>query len=286
MKHIGIVPNLLKDTHLETTQMIADWLVNEGFNVYAAKHIVEQVRSIPFSVDEDEIYRLCDIIIAIGGDGTILSVAEKAYLADVPIVGVNLGRLGFLADIEQADVITSLGKLINNDYHIEERMMLKAKIIDPNGQEHVFHALNDVNITRGSFPRIAEFEILINGEFCDVYPADGIIASTPTGSTAYNLSAGGPIVVPHAKTYIVTPICPHTIYSRSIIIASEDSIQIKICNDGPINMELSVDGKMKMYLTPNHFIQIERSPYVTRLIKLSELKFFEILRKKIVERRR
>ncbi|MDF2613622.1 MAG: ATP-NAD/AcoX kinase [Clostridia bacterium] len=286
MKHVGIIPSLLKDTDLEITKIIAQWLANANFSVYAAHHIADQVDRIPFSVDEEEIYKLCDIVIAVGGDGTILSVAEKAYLLNVPIVGVNLGRLGFLADIEPTDIAYSLNKLLEDDYHIEERMMLKAKIIDPNGQEHVFHALNDVNITRGSFHRIAEFEILVNEEFCDVYPADGIIASTPTGSTAYNLSAGGPIVVPHAKTYVVTPICPHTIYSRSIIVSDEDTIQIKICNDGHINMELSIDGKMKMYLTPNHFIQIQKSPYVTRLVKLSELKFFEILRKKIVERRR
>jgi len=286
MKHVGIIPNLLKDIDLEITRTIAAWLVKENFSVYAADHIVKQVDIIPFSVDEEEIYKLCDIVIAIGGDGTILSVAEKACLVDVPIVGVNLGRLGFLADIEPFDIEPCLKKLLKEDYHIQERMMLKAKIIDPNGQEHIFHALNDVNITRGSFPRIAEFEILINGEFGDVYPADGIIVSSPTGSTAYNLSAGGPIVVPHAKAYIVTPICPHTIYSRSIIVAAEDIIQIKICNDGHINMELSVDGKVKMHLTPNHFIQIEKSSYVTRLVKLSELKFFEILRKKIVERRR
>lgn len=286
MKHVGIVPNLLRDTDLDITKTIADWLRGAGFKVYAANHIVKQVPSIPLSLDEEEIYKVCDIVIAVGGDGTILSVAEKACLSDVPIIGVNLGRLGFLADIEPADIILSLKKLIEDDYHIEERMMLRAKIIDPNGQEHIFNALNDVNITRGSFPRIAEFEILVNGEFCDIYPADGIIMSTPTGSTAYNLSAGGPIVVPHAKAYIITPICPHTIYSRSIIVGAEDIIQIKICNDGPISMELSIDGKIKMHLTPQHFIQIEKSSYVTRLVKLSELKFFEILRKKIVERRR
>jgi NAD+ kinase len=286
MKHIGIIPNLLRDTDLNMTRTIAAWLVKEGFKVYATQHITEQVENISLSLTEGEIYKVCDIVIAIGGDGTILSVAEKACLVDVPIIGVNLGRLGFLADIEPADIADSLQKLLHEDYYIDERMMLKAKVIDPNGQEHIFHALNDINLTRGSFSRIAEFEILINGEFCDVYPADGIIVSTPTGSTAYNLSAGGPIVLPHTKVCIVTPICPHTIYSKSIIMSSEDTVQIKICHYDNINMELNIDGKTKMYLTPNHFIQIEKSPYVTRLVKLSELKFFEILRKKIVERRR
>ncbi|WP_069998188.1 NAD(+)/NADH kinase [Cellulosilyticum sp. I15G10I2] len=286
MKHIGIMPNLLKDNHLEITKIVAKWLVQEGFEVYGARHIAEQVQDIPNALNEEEIYKLCDIVIAIGGDGTILSVAEKAYSFNVPIVGVNLGRLGFLADIEPSDIASSLKKLLDKDYEIEERMMLEAKIIAPNGHEYVFHALNDVSITRGSSARIAEFEILVNGTFCDVYPADGVIVSTPTGSTAYNLSAGGPIVVPHAKAYIVTPICPHTIYSKSIIMSEEDTVQIKIGQNDSMNIELNIDGKMKMYLTPNHFVQIQKSTYVTRLVKLSELKFFEILRKKIVERRR
>lgn len=286
MKHIGIIPNLLKDKDLKITQMIAQCLVEEGFQVYAAEHIAGQVSEIPFAINEEEIYNTCDIVIAVGGDGTILSVAERAYVKDVPIIGVNLGRLGFLADIEPADLVASLKKLLDNKYTIEKRMMLRTKIIAPNGQEHIFHALNDMNITRGSFSRIAEFEILINGTFCDVYPADGVIVSTPTGSTAYNLSAGGPILVPHAKAYIVTPVCPHTIYSKSIILSEEDRVQIKICDHSSMNTELNIDGKMKMYLTPQHLIYIEKSSYVTRLVKLSELEFFEILRKKIVERRR
>ena len=286
MKHVGIIPNLSKDTDLRITQMIADWLTQEGYKVYAASSITQRVIGIPFTLKENMLYEKCDIIIAVGGDGTILSVAEQACLVDVPIIGVNLGRLGFLADIEPYNIAQLLSKLLDDNYHIEERMMLKAKVVEPNGKEYAFNALNDVNITRGNFPRMAEFEILVNGEFCDIYPADGVIVSTPTGSTAYNLSAGGPIVVPHAKAYIVTPICPHTIYSRSIIMSAEDIIQIKIANDGPINMELSIDGKIKMNLAPHHLLQIEKSSYVTRLVKLSELSFFEILRKKIVERRR
>ncbi len=286
MKKVGIVPNLLKDKELEITQIVVNWLIEKGFNVYAAHHIAQKLGQHSIGINEEEIYKLCDIVITIGGDGTILSVAEKACISDVPIVGVNLGRLGFLADIEPADIDYSLSKLLEKDYRIEERMMLRVKVIAPNGQEHIFHALNDVNISRGSFSRIAEFEILVNGDLCDIYPADGVILSTPTGSTAYNLSAGGPIALPDAKSYILTPVCPHTIYSKSIILSEEDTVQIKICHHESMNIELNVDGKMKMYLTPNHFIAIQKSSYVTRLVKLSELNFFEILRKKIVERRR
>ncbi|PHV72370.1 NAD(+) kinase [Sporanaerobium hydrogeniformans] len=286
MKTIGIIPNLLKDTELEITKHVVDWLIGEGYKTYGSSHIADQVKGLSPCESEEELYINSDILIAIGGDGTILAAAEKASLADVPIIGINLGRLGFLADIEPQDITASLHKLLQENYRIEERMMLRAKIITPGGKEYIFNALNDINIIRGNVSRLTEFEILVNDELCDIYPADGIIVSTPTGSTAYNLSAGGPIVLPHTKAYILTPICPHTIYSKSIILAEEDVVQIKTCNHDNMNMALNIDGNIKMYLTPNHFIQIDKSPYVTRLIKLSELKFFDILRKKIVERRR
>ncbi len=286
MKTIGIIPNLLKDTELEITRNVVEWLIDKGYKPLGTSHIAEHVEGLYPCESEEALFEESDILIAIGGDGTILAVAEKASVADVPIIGINLGRLGFLADIEPQDIAFYLEKLLGGNYHIQKRMMLRAKIIAPDGKEHIYNALNDINITRGNASRLSEFEILVNHELCDVYPADGIIVSTPTGSTAYNLSAGGPIVLPHTKAYILTPICPHTIYSKSIILAEEDVVQIKTCNDDNMNMALNIDGNTKMYLTPHHFIQIDKSPYVTKLIKLSELKFFEILRKKIVERRR
>ena len=176
-------------------------------------------------------------------------------------------------------------KLLEGVYEIEERMMLKATIISPEDEKYVFHALNDINVTRGSFARLVEFEIRINNELCDIYPADGMIVSSPTGSTAYNLSAGGPILVPHANTYVVTPICPHTLYAKSIILSDHDTIQIATLEEAK-DMALSIDGRLKMYLTPQHVVHIERATQVTKLIKLSERKFFDILREKIVERRR
>ena len=206
-------------------------------------------------------------------------------MRDIPILGINLGRLGFLADIEPYEIEEALERLILKQYKIEERMMLRATIIGANGEKNVFHALNDVNVTRGSFSRLVEFEICVNEELSDIYPADGVIVATPTGSTAYNLSAGGPIVVPQASTYIVTPICPHTIYSKSVILCDLDKVRIKTLEETK-DMALSLDGKLKMYLTSQDEVHIERSPYVAKLIKISDRKFFEIIREKIVERRR
>lgn len=286
MKHIGIVPNLLKDKDLETTQVVVNWLIKHQFEVYLTQHIGSLLDERVHMFDEEQLYKKCDAIIAIGGDGTILSVAQKACLYEVPIIGINLGRLGFLADVETSEVEQFLPRLLTKEYTIEERMMLSVRVIDPSGECHKFYALNDAYVARGSSSRISEFEIKVNEQFLDLYPADGIIIATPTGSTAYNLSAGGPIVAPSVSQMMITPICPHSIYSRAVILADTDHIQIKTNNYDGTTLELVIDGQMKMNITPMHFIEIEKAPYTTKLIKLSDLHFFEILRNKIVERRK
>lgn len=285
LKHIGIIPNLNKDIDLNCTRRITKWLNKKQILPYMSKEIATMIEGNVIAVEEEELYKLGDCLIVIGGDGTILSVAEDACLYDIPIVGVNLGRLGFLADIEPNEIEYALEKLIHENYKIEERMMLRATIIGPDGEKSVFNALNEINVSRGSFSRLVEFKICINDALSDIYPADGVIVATPTGSTAYNLSAGGPIVAPLAQTYVVTPICPHTLHSKSIMLCKEDKVQIQTLEETK-DMALSMDGKLKMYLTPQDIVQIECSPYVTKLIKISERKFFEILREKIVERRR
>lgn len=285
LKHIGIIPNLFKDKDLEVTLQITKWFNQKGIKPYISEKIADSIVAETVAVSEEQLFEVCDGLIVIGGDGTILSVAEEASIRNIPILGVNLGRLGFLADIEPYEIELALEKLILKQYKVEERMMLRATIISEDGEKNVFHALNDVNVTRGSFSRVVEFEICVNDELSDIYPADGVIVATPTGSTAYNLSAGGPIVVPQANTYVVTPICPHTIYSKSVILCDQDKVSIKTLEETK-DMALSLDGRLKMYLTSQDEVYIERSPYRTKLIKISDKKFFEILRKKIVERRR
>lgn len=286
IKTVGVIPNLLKDKDLSITHTIVKWLENHAYNALVSTHITTLL-DIPNlqGVEESILYASCDVVIVIGGDGTILGAAQKASLTRTPIIGVNLGRLGFLTDVEATNVVQLLEQLTRGEYTIEERIMLCATIIDPKGEGHVFHALNDVSITRGSYSRITEFEIQVNDHLLDVYPADGVIVATPTGSTAYSLSAGGPIVMPYAQNILITPICPHTIYSRCTLLSDQDKVSIHTNNHDGAQMEFGIDGQIKMAITPNHKIQIEKSPFVTRLIKLSGLHFFDILRKKIVERR-
>lgn len=286
MNHIGIIPNLFKDTDLQVTRKIIHWLQEHQINVYTSQEIKEKLNMEVTELPLKKLYQVCEAAIVIGGDGTILGAAQLASRNEVPILGVNLGRVGFLADIEPYEVEQALEKLIiKKEYKIEERMMLRATVISPDGKTNIFHALNDINVTRGNFSRLVEFEIYINDELSDIYAADGVIVATPTGSTAYNLSAGGPIVVPSASTYVLTPICPHTIYSKSIMLCTHDRVGIKILEETK-DMALTIDGKLKTYLTAQDEIIIERSTYKTHLIKISDRKFFEILREKIVGRRR
>lgn len=284
LKHIGVVPNLFKDSNLDISGQITSWLNAHGLKPYMAHEEASKMKEEVIAVDKEKLYELCEALIVVGGDGTILSEAEKASQNNLPIIGVNMGRLGFLADIEMGDIDKALEKLLTGQYKIEKRMMLKATAVAPDGTKNVFHALNDINVTRSNYSRIVEFEIRVNDELSDIYRADGVIIASPTGSTAYNLSAGGPIVVPHADTYVVTPICPHTIYSKSIMLCKEDKVRIKTLEEAK-DMALSIDGQFKMHITPQYEVYIERSPYVTQLIKISDRKFFEILRQKIVERR-
>lgn len=286
MKVIGVVPNLERDKELFTTKKLIENLKKKNISVYVSKQIALCIQDEAIGLSEEELYKTCDVIIAIGGDGTILSSAQNASLSGIPVLGINQGRLGFLADIEIDAIDELIEKLLNRDYKIEERMMLQTKVTQPNGKEEIFYAVNDVTVTRGSFSRMEDFKIYANNELVDVYPADGILIATPTGSTAYNLSAGGPIVVPTAKALIVTPICPHTIYSRSIIMSHLDVIYIKTCNYEGAMMQLCVDGKPKVDITPAHDIEVMKSPYILKLVKTSHLSFFEILRNKIVERRK
>ncbi|OON95440.1 MAG: hypothetical protein ATN36_08495 [Epulopiscium sp. Nele67-Bin005] len=283
MKKIGVIPNLLRDKDLAITKKVIAWLQKEKLLVYVSCYIANLLNQPDLGTDAEEMYKTADALIVIGGDGTILSVAQKVYKMQIPIVGINLGRLGFLADVESCNVEEFLPILCKDDISIDKRMMLRTKVIGPTGVTSFYHALNEMSLTRTSGSRITEFEIIVNEKVYDIYPADGILVATPTGSTAYNLSAGGPIVMPYAKNLILTPICPHTIYSRSIVLSDKDVIGLRIVGQGEISC--CIDGQVRMMITNEHIIEVERSAYTTQLLKLSGTDFLDILNKKIVERR-
>lgn len=219
-----------------------------------------------------------DCCIVLGGDGTMLQAARSAAYIDVPLIGVNLGTLGYLAEVEKGKVDESLKQLLEGDYEIEDRMMLFGDANDLHD-----YALNDIIVTRSGPMTTINFDVYVNGLFLCNYHADGIVISTPTGSTGYSLSAGGPIVEPSANMILITPICPHTINSRAMVLSAETKISIVMREgrDGSVQESVAYfDGSGQIDLKTGDRIEIERSNKTTKIIKLSKESFLQVLGKK------
>lgn len=213
--NIGIISNLDKDKGQLITKQVIKWLEERNIQVYFDERISAELAVIKDNYCNEHIFKHSDIIIVLGGDGTLLNVARQASCNGVPLFGINMGHLGFLTETEVDEMYTSLEKLIAGDYSIERRMMLEAFIRNDDEPTKDFIALNDIVVAKGNFSRLITYSIFINDNFVDVYSGDGIIVSSPTGSTAYSLSAGGPIVAPDVEVLLITPVCPHTLHSRS-----------------------------------------------------------------------
>jgi len=281
MKKAGIITNLNKDIDATYTAEIAGWLTEQGVEVALAGGI-ENKLNIYKTMGIDEFYSWCDFVVVLGGDGTILRAARAASLYDVPVFGINLGTLGYLTDVERGEAFSALGKVISGDYKTEKRMMIEAEISGPgyNGKTERLIALNDICVLRGAVSKVISLDLKVNDIFMDTYRADGIIVATPTGSTAYNLSAGGPILKPDIELIAITPVCPHKIYSRSSVVSAEDVVSLEIgeCHGGePI---LSLDGQESVNLEKGQIVKIYKSRAYTTLIRTNNLGFYDILRRK------
>jgi len=276
MKHFCIITNEHKDKGNKVTSFIANYLEQHGKTVYLTGYNQEAYQ-IPEKTDG---------IIVLGGDGTLLQAARDTFGRSIPILGVNLGTLGYLAEVEENSLDNALELLVKEEFSIEERMMLQGCVRKDNEIISQNQALNEITITRSGALRIIHFHIFVNGQFLKGYSADGIIVATPTGSTGYNLSAGGPIVKPQANMIVLTPICPHTLNTRSIILAPEDEIRIEIPEgrDGKAqNVAVNFDGGNTIDLQTGDSILIKRAEKTTRFIKLGKDSFLEILQKKMSE---
>lgn len=256
---------------MQTTKKIQDFLEKNGKQC-----------SVHFA-DATEIPDDTDCILVLGGDGTLLQAAHDIIDKDIPLLGVNLGRLGYLAEIEQSGLDAVLPKLLEGQFEIEPRMMIEGSVFRDGGIVEEGYALNDVIVTRSVNFQIIHYHIFVNGQFLNSYYADGIIISTPTGSTGYNLSAGGPIVEPQAKLLLLTPICPHTLGSRSIVLSAEDCVEVEIAagkDGGRQQVEVNFDGSRRVALYTGDRIVVKRSEKETKIMKISSVSFLETLHKK------
>ena len=284
MNKFVIIPNIKKDIGLENTQLIIKWLEDNDFDIYLSYEVAKQLDKMQYCKTEEESYNKADCAIVLGGDGTIINTARNLAKYDLPILGVNLGNLGFLAEVEKKDALLTLQKIADGQYYIQKRMMLDVKLINCEVEENIGIALNDFVIARTSLSRMMKYSIYVNEEHVNDYSADGIIVSTPTGSTAYNLSAGGPILDPKNEMMVITPICPHSLNSRSIVLSKNDVVTITLeanrenWND---DIMLTIDGQEGLKINNKHKIVISKSNYSTKLITCNKNNFYYILRKKL-----
>lgn len=234
-------------------------------------------------VEEKESVRCCDILISIGGDGTIIHSAHDACEFDKPILGINAGRLGFLAGLEKQE-LHLLEKLITGDYAIDKRMMLSVKHYESDRLINEYSCLNDVVIARGISLRLCELVAENNGKLIFDYLADGLIVATPTGSTAYSLSAGGPVVDTDIESIILTPICNHSLFSRSMVFKPESEIRLSVRNPENSNPVFSCDGQDGIPMSAESVITVTRSQIYTKIIRIKSDSFSDILSYKLIER--
>jgi NAD+ kinase len=284
MLKAGIIVNKEKDIKLEFTNQLLNSMSKRGIETSVMSKILEKTSGDKSEIADEHLLGNCNILICLGGDGTFLKVARIAYKLNIPILGINLGSLGFLTEIDRNEIDSAVEKLVKGEYKIEDRMMLEASIIRQGQLIGQDSALNDIVISRGALSRILHVKTYINDIFVDTFPGDGLIISSPTGSTAYSLSAGGPIVEPDIDLILVTPICPHILYSRSFITAGSRMVKAFIDEDYCHEAMVTVDGQKGYEIRGGDIVEIKKSSHTVKLVRIESKNFFNILRSKIYYR--
>lgn len=255
-----------------------------AFNFNKDKIAKNNNGNVKFSfLSADEAYGVVDAVIVLGGDGTILEAARRAAPYNTPILGLNFGRLGYMTELELSE-IDELSRILEGDYKIESRSMINIALIDGNGNvKKSEYALNDAVLSNGTVSRVIDIELYEGGVHISTYRSDGMIVSTPTGSTAYSLAAGGAIVDPRLNCLCVTPICPHSLYARPLIFPDTACIEMKNICHREKTLFLTVDGKTNHELSIGEKVRVTRSPLHTSFIKLKDGSFYDRLRQKMSE---
>lgn len=282
----AIVANLTKSGALEFTKNAISRIKSGG----STAALTEEYRvyfsesdNIEYFSSCEAMMKSCDIVIAVGGDGTIIRTAKYAAAENRPILGVNFGRIGFVAQLEPGE-LSKLDDILKGNFKTENRMMLRAELVRKNGEKSVSYALNDVVISRGSYSRIVDFTIGHNDREICSYRADGIIFSTPTGSTAYSLSAGGPVVQPNMDCIVFTPVCTHSLFSRPMVFSADSELRIRAGGDDSCEVIVTVDGQRPEKLGEGDYVTISRAQRPVKLIITSEKTFYEVLSDKLNRR--
>ncbi len=278
MKRIGIICKIGRPEPIEILKEFLPWLRKKGYEVFLDSETAGVLNMEGYS--RAQIPSLVDVIIVLGGDGTMLGVARLVGDKGVPILGVNLGGLGFITEVNRDEIFDAVDKALAGSCSIEERIMLTA-VVHRHGERIAdFVVLNDVVINKGALARIIDLETYINNSYVTTFKADGLIISTPTGSTAYSLSAGGPILYPTLNSIVLTPICPHTLTNRPIVLPDDVAIEIVLRSESE-DVFLTLDGQVGFSLKKNDTVEVKKSVFTTKLLMPCERDYFQILRTKL-----
>ncbi|MBR6294478.1 MAG: NAD(+)/NADH kinase [Lachnospiraceae bacterium] len=278
-----LVTNATKDKGLTVTTQIAERIRNAGHECVVIKDIDFQGDSAEVLRGLEPVDQSCKCCIVLGGDGTLIRTSRVVSARSVPVVGINLGMLGFLSVVERSDIDSALNNILSGNYRVEDRLMIKAGLPGQNAFKGLL-ALNDIVITRSGRSRLISVSVKVNGVQAASFLGDGVIVSTPTGSTGYSLSAGGPIVTPAADLMIITPICPHSFNSRSIVIGGDDKISLSInSKDGSAGETavITVDGQDVLTMDSDDELVIGRYEKTAKLVRFDDTSFFDVLDRKL-----
>jgi NAD+ kinase len=277
MKHIGVVAHPGYDGIAEILGVLAREAPRLGLDVQVEQHLLEMAPAFTTMGHPSGL----DAMISLGGDGTLLRAARYLDDVDVPILGVNLGRLGFLTSCQAKEFPRLLPRFAKGHFEADRRMALEATSTGAAGTPGVrLRALNDVVLHKGGFARVLRLHVSVNGEDIGVLAADGIVVSTPTGSTAYSLSAGGPVVAPTVESILITPVAPHTMAVRPLLLPPDAEIVLRP-EDAPPEILVTVDGQVGTNLTTGHALVVRRSPHPVTLVRFAGTTFFDRLRRKL-----
>lgn len=278
MKKIGIISKAGKPEPIEILKGLIPWLKERDVEIYLDMDTARAFNIEGYS--RSQIPDLAELVIVLGGDGTMLSVARLVSEKGIPIVGVNLGGLGFITDVQRTEIHEAIEAVLAGKCTIEERLMLIAGVHRHGEKISEYNALNDVVINKGALARIIDLETFINKAYVTTFRADGLIIATPTGSTAYSLSAGGPVLYPTMENIVLTPICPHTLTNRPIVLPDDVLIEINLKSSAE-DVFLTMDGQVGFSLRQNDTVVIEKSRYKAKFMIPCERDFFQVLRTKL-----
>lgn len=280
----AVVVNLSKEEAISCAGEISLLMLSNNAEVFMLSECAPFYKGVKVSYTDtiEELFRICDIAITVGGDGTIIHAAKYAARFDKPLIGVNVGRLGFAADIE-IDGISELTRILDEDYSVEERVLFDVEVIK-NGVSKNYLAVNDAVIARGQLSKIIDLQVTLDDEEIAKYRADGLLFSTPTGSTAYSLSAGGPIIAPQLDCILMTPVCPHSLFSRSVIFDGNSVLTVSVKIPSECCCVLTIDGEKNIDILAEDIVKIRKSELKLKFVSINKRNFYRKLNEKLKER--